>query len=220
MRATLQLLLLACARSTHATTLAAARCASGVALAADSRATEGTVIADSKCDKLHELAENVYAAGCGGAADADDVARLVALELRTDYLRSTMSSASPQKNRGMVKAATSGIVARLRSAPLGCAFIVGGCGFDDEGPSLYRVEGDGSAAESQFATMGSGQMAAAAVLEATLRRQPEPSPEFVIEAVRAAVEAGIRGDTGSGGHVDVVFIGEEETRRYRFSARP
>ena len=211
------LLLLACARSTHATTLAAARCATGVALAADSRATEGTVIADSKCDKLHELAENVYAAGCGGAADADDVARLVALELRTEHLRSTMSSAAPSKNRGMVKAATSGIVARLRSAPLGCAFIVGGC---DSEPSLYRVEGDGSSTESQFATMGSGQMAAAAVLEATLRRQPEPSPEFVIEAVRAAVEAGIRGDTGSGGHVDVVFIGEEETRRYRFAARP
>ena len=63
-------------------------------------------------------------------------------------------------------------------------------------------------------------MAAAAVLEASLRRQPEPSPEFVIEAVRCAVEAGIRGDTGSGGHVDVVFIGDAETRRYRFAARP
>ena len=128
-----------------------------------------------------------------------------------------MSSAVPTKNRGMVKVATSGIVARLRSAPLGCAFIVGGC---DAEPSLYRVEGDGSSTESQFATMGSGQMAAAAVLEATLRRQPEPSSENVIEAVRRAVEAGIRGDTGSGGHVDVVFIGEEETRRYRFAARP
>ena len=85
---------------------------------------------------------------------------------------------------------------------------------------MYRVEGDGSSTESQFATMGSGQMAAAAVLEATLRSQPEPEPEFVIEAVRRAVEAGIRGDTGSGGHVDVVFIGDAETRRYRFAARP
>ena len=218
MRTPSLLLLLTYAR-THATTLAAARCAAGVALAADSRATEGTVIADSKCDKLHELAENVYAAGCGGAADADDVARLVALELRTEHLRRTMSSTAPTKNRDRVAAAKSGIVARLRSAPLGCAFLVGGC-HDDEGPALYRVEGDGSAAESQFATMGSGQMAAAAVLEATLRRQPEPSPEFVIEAVRCAVEAGIRGDTGSGGHVDVVFIGDEETTRYRFAARP
>ena len=217
---TTALLLLVCATRTQATTLAAARCATGVALAADSRATEGTVIADSKCDKLHELAENVFAAGCGGAADADDVARLVALELRTEHLRRTMSSAAPTKNRGRVAAAKSGIVARLRSAPLGCAFLIGGCGFDDEGPALYRVEGDGSAAESQFVTMGSGQMAAAAVLEATLRRQPEPSSENVIEAVRAAVEAGIRGDTGSGGHVDVVFIGDEETRRYRFAARP
>ncbi len=215
---TTALLLLACARrSTHATTLAGARCATGVALAADSRATEGTVIADSKCDKLHELAENVYAAGCGGAADADDVARLVALELRTEHLRRTMSSTAPTKNRGLVVAAKSGIVARLRSAPLGCAFIVGGC---DSEPSLYRVEGDGSATASQFATMGSGQMAAAAVLEASLRRQAEPSPEVVIEAVRCAVEAGIRGDTGSGGHVDVVFIGDAETRRYRFAARP
>ena len=44
---TTALLLLTYAR-THATTLAAARCASGVALAADSRATEGTVIADTK----------------------------------------------------------------------------------------------------------------------------------------------------------------------------
>lgn len=212
------LLLLAGAPLTRATTLAAARCPSGVALGADSRATEGSIVADSKCDKLHALAENVFAAGYGGAADADDVARLVALELRTDFLRRTAAAASAGRNRCRVTTARGGIVHRLRSAPLGCAFLVGGC--DATGPSLYRVEGDGSAAESTFATMGSGQMAAAAVLEAGLRCQPEPDEEGVVEAVRCAVEAGIRGDTGSGGHVDVVFVDANGTTRYRFPARP
>ena len=67
--------LAAAAARTAATTLAAARFSGGVALGADSRATQDGVVADAFCDKLHKLADNCWAGGCGAAADADEVAR-------------------------------------------------------------------------------------------------------------------------------------------------
>lgn len=45
----------------------------GVALAADTRATAGSIVADKNCEKLHNLAPNIYCAGAGTAADCNHV---------------------------------------------------------------------------------------------------------------------------------------------------
>ena len=108
------------------------------------------------------------------------------------------------------------VTARLRSAPLGCGFLLGGV--DSRGACLLRVEPDGASTNSAYASMGSGQMAAVATLEAS-RLGPDASRSRAIDAVRRAVEAGVRGDTGSGGHVDVVVVDGAGTERLRFEAR-
>jgi 20S proteasome subunit beta 2 len=44
-------------------------------LAADTRATDGSTISDNRCSKLHELANNVWAAGAGTSADVEALVR-------------------------------------------------------------------------------------------------------------------------------------------------
>lgn len=42
-----------------------------VVLGADTRATAGEIVADKNCQKLHRLADNIWTAGAGGAADLE-----------------------------------------------------------------------------------------------------------------------------------------------------
>lgn len=45
----------------------------GVCLAADTRATGGSIVGDKNCEKIHNLAPNIYCCGAGTAADCDHV---------------------------------------------------------------------------------------------------------------------------------------------------
>ena len=45
----------------------------GVALAADTRATGGSTVGDKNCEKIHNLAPNIFCCGAGTAADCDHV---------------------------------------------------------------------------------------------------------------------------------------------------
>ena len=45
----------------------------GVALAADTRATGGNIVGDKNCQKIHNLAPNIWCSGAGTAADCDHV---------------------------------------------------------------------------------------------------------------------------------------------------
>lgn len=42
-------------------------------LAADTRATGGSIVGDKNCEKIHNLAPNIYCCGAGTAADCDHV---------------------------------------------------------------------------------------------------------------------------------------------------
>lgn len=42
-------------------------------LAADTRATGGSIVGDKNCEKIHNLAPNVFCCGAGTAADCDHV---------------------------------------------------------------------------------------------------------------------------------------------------
>jgi 20S proteasome subunit beta 2 len=44
-----------------------------VALAADTRATGGSIVGDKNCEKIHNLAPNIFCCGAGTAADCDHV---------------------------------------------------------------------------------------------------------------------------------------------------
>ena len=48
-------------------------CQDGVVLAADTRATGGSIVGDKNCEKIHNLAPNIFCCGAGTAADCDHV---------------------------------------------------------------------------------------------------------------------------------------------------
>ena len=85
---------------------------------------------------------------------------------------------------------------------IGLHAIVGG--FDVKGPQLFEVSADGHFKAGPFLTMGSGSLAAMAILENGYREgmTQDEAQALVIKAI----EAGIFHDLGSGSNVDVCII--------------
>ena len=95
----------------------------------------------------------------------------------------------------------------------GCALVLGGV--DVTGPHLYQIYPHGSTDKLPFTTMGSGSLAAMAVLETGYKENMtiEEGKKLVSEAI----SAGIFNDLGSGGNCDVCVITKDSkvhTRGY------
>ena len=90
---------------------------------------------------------------------------------------------------------------------LGVNLIVGGV--DIKGPQLLEISGDGNCYSFPFLTMGSGCLAAMAVIETGFKEQM--SEEEATALVTKAIEAGIYHDLGSGSNVDVCIIKKGKT---------
>merc|ERR1712014_150941 len=89
---------------------------------------------------------------------------------------------------------------------IGCALVLGGV--DCTGPHLYQIYPHGSTDMLPFTTMGSGSLAAMAILESEYKA--DMTEEEGIKLVSKAIRAGIFNDLGSGGNVDVCVIKAKE----------
>jgi len=85
---------------------------------------------------------------------------------------------------------------------ISAALILGGV--DIHGPQLHMIHPHGSSDRLPYASMGSGSLAAMAVLESGWREGL--STEAAANLARDAIRAGILNDEGSGGFVDVVVV--------------
>mmetsp|Transcript_22801 Transcript_22801/g.53248 ORF Transcript_22801/g.53248 Transcript_22801/m.53248 type:complete len:281 (+) Transcript_22801:101-943(+) len=181
-----------------------------VVLAADTRATAGPMVADKNCEKLHRLADNIYTAGAGTAAD---------LEHTTQMMESQMELLKLATN---TQPRVCAVVKRLSSmlfkyqGYIGCALVLGGV--DVTGPSLYQIHPHGSTSNLPFTSMGSGSLAAMAVLESGYK--DEMTVEEGKDLVSRAIQAGIFNDLGSGGNVDVCVVTKEGTEMFRNYQKP
>merc|ERR1712050_683105 len=99
---------------------------------------------------------------------------------------------------------------------IGCALVLGGV--DVSGPHLYQIYPHGSTDMLPFTTMGSGSLAAMAVLETKYREDltVDEGKQLVAEAICA----GIFNDLGSGGNVDVCVITREGGQIFRNYMKP
>merc|ERR1740127_204048 len=158
-----------------------------VVLAADTRATEGPIVADKNCEKLHYIAQNIYCAGAGTAADLEHTTQL--MESQMELLRLATGT--------QCRVCT--VVRRLSSmlfkyqGYIGCALVLGGV--DVTGPHLYQIYPHGSTDMLPFTTMGSGSLAAMAVLETEYK--DDMTTEEGKNLVAKAIQAGIFNDLGS-----------------------
>lgn len=94
---------------------------------------------------------------------------------------------------------------------IGTHCIVGG--YDVKGPQLIEVSADGHFKAGPFLTMGSGSLAAMAILETGYKEgmTQEEAQALVI----AAIEAGVYHDLGSGSNVDVCIIRKDRRVDYQ-----
>jgi 20S proteasome subunit beta 2 len=90
---------------------------------------------------------------------------------------------------------------------ISAALVLGG--IDIEGSHLYTVHPHGSVDRLPYATMGSGSLAAMAVLENGYKDDLNESE--AIELVSQAIQSGIFNDLGSGSNVDITVITKGKT---------
>lgn len=187
------------------TTICGAVFKDGVVLAADTRSTAGTVVADKNCEKIHYMAPNIYCSGAGTAADCEHITQKISRELELARLNSHCQSRVQQ-----CVAKLDDLTFRYQGH-LGTHLIIGG--FDVKGPQLIQVSNNGYSFAFPFQTMGSGSLAAMAVMESQYRE--DMSEEEAKQLCINAIEAGIYHDLGSGSNVDICVIKKDKATMYR-----
>lgn len=181
------------------TTICGVKCKDAVVLAADTRSTNGPMVADKNCEKLHFIANNIYCAGAGTAADLEHTTKLMASQI--ELLRLSLAT---QPRVAAVHTRLSQMLFKYQGY-VGCALVLGGV--DCKGTHLMQIYPHGSSDSLPFTTMGSGSLAAMAIIES------EYKDDMTIEEGKAlvakAIRAGIFNDLGSGSNVDVCVITKE-----------
>lgn len=168
----------------------------GIILGCDTRATNGELICDLNCEKIHFLSPCITCCGAGTSADTENLTKLVSNQLglsRVSYGRESR-----------VKTAVSILQKILfkHQGFLSAALIVGG--FDFLGYHLYSIYPHGSSENVPFAALGSGSLAALAILEKNFEKNLELAN--VIFLMEHSIKAGIYNDTGSGGSIDICIL--------------
>jgi len=186
------------------TTIIGLTTATGVILAADTRATGGPIVFDKNCEKIHYIAPNMYCCGAGTAADTEMTTMMISSQLELHRLNT--------QREARVMTAMTLLKQKLfqHQGHIGAALILGGV--DVSGVHLFTIHPHGSTDKLPYVTMGSGSLAAMAVLESKWHKGLTRD-EGVALAVDA-IEAGIFNDMGSGSNVDVCVIEPEGRVEY------
>eukprot|EP00915_Cephaloidophora_sp_WS-2016_P001111 GHVH01001529.1.p1 GENE.GHVH01001529.1~~GHVH01001529.1.p1 ORF type:complete len:278 (+),score=29.62 GHVH01001529.1:184-1017(+) len=192
------------------TTICGVVCKDCIVVGADTRATQGPIVADKNCMKLHRLADKMYCAGAGTAADLEHVTNKMATTLELQRLQ---IGKDPR---------TATVVSRITQdlfryqGHVGAALVLGG--YDITGPSLYMINPHGNSDRLPFAAMGSGSLHAMTILEQGYTN--DLSMEQGMKLVAAAIRAGVFNDLGSGSNVDLVVIQKEGSVMHRNYEKP
>ena len=151
---------------------------------------------DKDCAKIHYIAPNIYCCGAGTSADTENVTLLVSSNLEL-LRRQTGTPSRVVTSMTMLKR-----YLFERQGQVSAALVLGGV--DLTGPHLYCVYPHGSTDKLPFVTMGSGSLAAMAVLESGFKDGLSEAEATAL--VAAAIRAGIFNDLGSGSNVDITVI--------------
>ncbi|KAK9453345.1 nucleophile aminohydrolase [Dipodascopsis uninucleata] len=178
------------------TTIVGCRFDGGVVIAADTRATSGDIVSDKNCEKLHRMSPTIWCAGAGTAADCEFVTQMISSSLE---LHSQSTGRKPR-----VVTCLTMLKQHLfkYQGHVGAYLIV--AGVDPTGPRLFSVHAHGSTDVGYYLSLGSGSMAAMAVLESKWKKSLTKDEAMALCA--EAIESGIWNDLGSGSNVDMCVM--------------
>lgn len=178
------------------TTIVGVKYKNGVVIAADTRSTQGPIVADKNCAKLHRISPKIWCAGAGTAADTEAVTQLIGSNIE---LHSLYTSREPR-----VVSALQMLKQHLfkYQGHIGAYLIV--AGVDPTGAHLFSIHAHGSTDVGYYLSLGSGSLAAMAVLESHWKQ--DLTKDEAIKLASDAIQAGIWNDLGSGSNVDVCVM--------------
>ena len=189
-----------------------------VVLGADTRATDGSMVADKECHKIHCLVPNrVYACGAGTSGDLDALAHRIHYTLRlSQLLQETIGNDDDNDDDDKRVSSMATVCGMLKNVlyetggGLGVNLIVGGFA-NESTPRLVALHPHGSLDLVPYAALGSGGLAAMAVLESRYYSPHSGGGGGMTlpqakQLVLDAVAAGIRNDLGSGNHANLCIL--------------
>lgn len=188
------------------TTIAGLIFKDGVIIASDTRATNDEISCDLRCEKIHYLAPNICCCGAGTSADTENVTSLISNHLELQRL----SSGRESRIQTAVWALQNFLF--RHGGLISAALIVGG--YDFLGAQLYSIHPHGSTENLPFIAMGSGSLAATAILERFFSSNLDVNSALTL--IKESILAGIYSDIGSGGNVDLCII-KERTLEFKRS---
>jgi len=178
------------------TTIAGIVYKEGLILAADTRATNSGITCDKNCCKIHFLSSNICCCGAGTSADIQFLTKSVSNQLIYQKLlfgrQTDLGTTSSYFKRVLFEA----------KGVLSCAIILGGKDLD--GTHLYTIHSQGATYNHPFCSMGSGSVAAIAVLERFFKTNMQLLDAIIV--IKEAILAGVYNDLGSGGNLDIAII--------------
>eukprot|EP00997_Jenningsia_sp_PLL12_P006083 NODE_2625_length_891_cov_106.574822_g2161_i0.p1 GENE.NODE_2625_length_891_cov_106.574822_g2161_i0~~NODE_2625_length_891_cov_106.574822_g2161_i0.p1 ORF type:complete len:271 (-),score=71.21 NODE_2625_length_891_cov_106.574822_g2161_i0:77-868(-) len=182
----------------------------GVVLGADTRATQGSIVADKNTDKIHYMAPNIYCCGAGTSADTNAVTNMISSALALQRLnigrQSRVKTALRMTKQHLFR----------YQGHVSAALVLGGV--DVDGPYLSTIAPHGSTDRLPYVTMGSGSLAAMAVMEAEYKS--DMTEQEGIQLVHRAICRGIFEDLGSGSNVDIRVIRKDGSDFFRGYDKP
>jgi len=167
-------------------------------------------VADKNCEKIHFMAPNIMCCGAGTAADTEKVTGMVSAQLTLDRF------ATGKQSR--LRTCLTRLSTHLHGyqGHVSAALVLGGV--DVHGPWLGTVAPHGSTDRLPFVSMGSGSLAAMAILES--RYKDNQTEEEAKQLVHDAIWAGIFNDLGSGSNVDLCVLRPTGAQMFRNVSMP
>mmetsp|Transcript_8247 Transcript_8247/g.15531 ORF Transcript_8247/g.15531 Transcript_8247/m.15531 type:complete len:452 (+) Transcript_8247:85-1440(+) len=227
------------------TTIVGVQTRNGIVLAADTRATEGSVVADTRCEKVHQLCQNVWCCGAGTSGDLDALTRKVRYTfLLKTKIRDTVGNGGPNDdtdydddakhrfdvlpfqseeerdiNQNLGKVGVATICHFIREELVKGRGQIGANlvlgGVDPFTDRPVLVAIHPHGSIDVVPYTALGSGGLAAMGVLESRYHVDMTMEEGIELVKSAVLAGIKNDLGSGSQVDLIIIKPDEVKYQR-----
>eukprot|EP00002_Diphylleia_rotans_P016225 TRINITY_DN3156_c0_g1_i1.p1 TRINITY_DN3156_c0_g1~~TRINITY_DN3156_c0_g1_i1.p1 ORF type:complete len:236 (+),score=56.19 TRINITY_DN3156_c0_g1_i1:67-774(+) len=186
------------------TTIIAAKYNGGIVVGADSRTSSGSYVVNRVSDKITSVADNIFVARSGSAADT---------QVLTDYVRHYLSLHTLELGEEPeVKTAANlfRMLAYHNKNHLTAGLIV--AGYDKRnGASIYNISLGGAVVEQPLAAGGSGSTYIFGFLDSNYR--PDFTREECEKFVETAISLAVHRDGSSGGICRLVTVNAEGASR-------
>lgn len=193
------------------TTILGIVCKDGVVMAADRQSTAGNIVMNKNKQKVIQLNDYLVFSGCGLAAAADRVRKVLPAELKLKELKSR-SRPTVKQSANLLASIIYSTIRQPSMIPDQVGALLAGIN-EDGTAELYTVDPAGSIhkVEDFDANFGSGMPFSLGLLEREYKQDLSVSEG--VELAKEALKSSTQRDTGSGYGIDVFTLTKDGIKK-------